>query len=358
MNEFNNALAEDLPFPVLSLDPDKLQVNWANHAAQVHLGRSLKSLRGNPLVDVIENAEMIQTACHAVRKNLSPVTVHDFKMCHQDQDNQSCDVQIFLSGKQLGVCIHYLDPDRTGKHPGDEAMSAIGRMLAHEIKNPLAGINGAAQLIRLDLDNEEAIGLIDLIQLEIERIGRLTDRMERLGDANPQSHAVFNVHEALQQARGVLTSTLPDSVRITEHYDPSVPDILGDRDSLVQAMINLIKNAIEAMDQSGIGNEIRLETAYGSGLRQRAGIDLPVRQLPIIVRVSNNGPAIEDRLRDKLFQPFVTSKPAGQGLGLSMVSKIVSAHGGQVELSAREGWTTFSIYLPNPNTGSETKDIP
>lgn len=218
---------------------------------------------------------------------------------------------------------------------GDGA-SALGRLLAHEIKNPLAGIRGAAQLLRDDVESEEALSLLDLIESEIGRIKRLAERMERLGDELTGNFTQINIHEILRHARKVIQSGTSPSIAFTENYDPSLPLALGDEDSLTQTILNLIKNAVEALDETVENPEIKLETSYRTS---SAG-------LPIEIRIIDNGTGIPQHVRDKIFQPFITHKPAGQGLGLALVSKVIAAHRGVIEVQSRPGETIFSILLP------------
>jgi len=199
----------------------------------------------------------------------------------------------------------------------------------------LAGIQGAAQLIRDDVETEEALSLISLIESEISRIRRLADRMERLGDVSPGEFHDINIHEILQHARKVIQSGISPNVTFSENYDPSLPSMQGHEDSLTQAVMNLIKNAAEAVSVIEGSPEIRLETSFrASG------------SMPIEIRVIDNGEGIPEHIRDKIFHPFITGKPQGQGLGLALVSKVVTAHNGVVEVQSRPGETIFSILLP------------
>ncbi len=351
------SILEDMPIAVLEACPDSLEIQWANVAAQGYLGQSLNALRGKLLADLFDDGESLFDVSAKVRESLSSIKIHGLTVTHRLGGTEDCDVQMFPSQNAIGVCLMTSEKPRSVGDSGGEAMAAMGRMLAHEIKNPLAGINGAAQLLGLDIDSEDGKDLIRLIQSEIGRIGRLTDRMERLGDVDTGELTPVNIHAVLQQARAVLVNSLKSDIKITEHYDPSVPAASGHVDGLIQAVINLIKNGIESIENSGHGNEIRLETSFRRGIRQKLDDDDGYRDLPIVIKVSDNGPGISPDVRDKLFQPFVSSKPMGQGLGLSLVSKVVSAHHGQISVHHENGWTSFSIYLPlsQANPSPESK---
>ena len=224
----------------------------------------------------------------------------------------------------------------------------MGRMIAHELKNPLAGIKGAAQLLRDDIGTEEGQSLIDLIGSEIDRIRRLADRMETLGDQDPENAERVNIHEILRRARRVIQSANPKLI-FTERYDPSLPHAKGDADTLMQALLNLIKNAAEAIEAQGESGEIILETRFRTGVTSRNG-SAGAAHLPIEIRIIDNGPGIAEHIADQLFQPFVSTKPEGQGLGLSLVSKVAAAHGGIVEVKSRPGKTKFSLLLSDGAT--------
>ena len=307
---------------------------------------SLKSATGKSLPDLFIGGEALETACQKVNENFAPVTIHDFVARHRSGANRACDLIVFPSGELLGISVQYQEQVRRDIDSDGFAMSAMGRMLAHEIKNPLAGINGAAQLLRDDIDSVEGQDLVNLIESEISRIQRLTDRMERLGDVDPDLQQQVNIHEILQQARKIMEPALPANIRITEHYDPSVPETRGDPDTLIQVMINLIKNSAEAISNAEYGDEIRLETSFISGLRQRGPSGQSIAHLPISVKICDNGPGVDPAMQENLFKPFTSSKPTGQGLGLALVSKVAAAHSGHVSVNRQDGWTCFSLLLP------------
>ena len=216
----------------------------------------------------------------------------------------------------------------------------MGRMIAHELKNPLAGIKGAAQLLRDDVESSEGLALIELIGSEIDRIGRLVDRMEKLGDVDPTGAEQVNIHEILRQARRIIQSANPSLV-FDERYDPSLPHVYGDPDTLMQALLNLIKNAAESAGERG---KILLETSVRTGVRGGASGKL----LPVQIRIIDDGPGVPKDMMAQIFQPFVTTKHEGQGLGLALVSKVAAAHHGLVEVQSVPGRTVFSLLLPAP----------
>lgn len=346
-------IADDFPTPILSVSPDIGEILWANQSAQEWLGLSLRHLAGKPLSDIFPELSEIKAASARCRASLAAVSLFDFIINRSGKADQKGNVTIFPSGEQITLAFQVLGSQPSESRHSGKAMSAMGRMLAHEIKNPLAGIDGAAQLLSTDVNTDEGRSLINLIRSEINRIRRLADRMETLGDHDPGNVQIINIHELLAKARKIMEPAVPETIRFSETYDPSLPTALGDEDSLLQALINLIKNAVESIESGGNGGEIHLETSFRTGVKRRGSETGNLRQLPIEIRITDTGPGISDDVRNRIFQPFITNKPTGQGLGLALVSKVAAAHGGLIELQSQPGQTMFSILLPAPE-----KDTP
>ncbi|MGJ8563886.1 MAG: two-component system sensor histidine kinase NtrB [Alphaproteobacteria bacterium] len=346
--------ADDLPMPFFVIEEDGQSISWANQAALEWTGRSLRRLQTKTLANLFNEFDAVYDAMERCRQDFGPVSLYDFIIKRSEKAAEKAHLTVFPAGDKIGLtCQISTRAPREGP-PGHHAISAMGRMLAHEIKNPLAGIDGAAQLLIDDVNTKEGQALIDLIRSEINRIRRLADRMESLGDHDPKMVGPVNIHELLTKARLIVQSASPNSVQFIENYDTSLPSAIGDADTLLQAILNLIKNAAESLEgtrpDGTTGGTITLETSFRSGVTRRDNDDGSVRSLPIDIRIIDDGPGISDDLRSRLFQPFVTNKPAGQGLGLALVSKVAGAHGGLVELSSRPGHTVFSILLPTEQT--------
>ena len=341
MTEAISPMMDDWPFPLFKLEKSDAVI-WANQAAQEWLGKSLRQIRNKIIWEILETDPDTKTIAAKARAEGSPVTSRHIavKSFGASGDGRLAHLTAFPTSDGVALSFWFAGPEPRETKMGGHIVTGMGRMIAHELKNPLAGIKGAAQLLRDDVDSEEGLALIDLIGSEIDRIRRLADRMEKLGDVDSSVAEQVNIHEILRQARRVIQSANPKII-FDERYDPSLPHVSGDPDTLMQALLNLIKNAAESAGETG---EIRLETAFRAGVRSGKSS----RQLPIQIRIIDDGPGISKDLLAQIFQPFVTTKPEGQGLGLALVSKVAAAHDGIVEVQSAPGRTIFSLLLPAP----------
>jgi two-component system nitrogen regulation sensor histidine kinase GlnL len=235
-----------------------------------------------------------------------------------------------------------LDRQLTQRHAA-RSVSAMGAMLAHEVKNPLSSIRGAAQLLDQNADPGDR-ELTRLICEETDRIKLLIERMEAFSDDHALERGPVNIHAVLERVRKAAQTGFARNVTFVERYDPSLPAVLGDRDRLIQVFMNLVKNAAEAVPAAG--GEIVLATAYEQGARLAVPATGRRVHLPLIVTVQDNGPGIPEELQAHLFDPFLTTKRNGTGLGLALVSKILSDHGAVIEFESRPRRTVFRVSLP------------
>lgn len=222
-------------------------------------------------------------------------------------------------------------------------VTAMAAMLAHEIKNPLSGIRGAAQLLETTASEEDQT-LTRLITEETDRICALVDRMESFSDGRPIKREAVNIHQVLEHVRTLAQNGFGKNVIFLEQYDPSIPSVWGNKDQLIQIILNLIKNACEAVPKNG--GEVTLTTAYQHGVRLAVPGSNTRVHLPLQVCIIDNGPGIPDDLRPHLFEPFVTTKAKGSGLGLALVAKMVGDHGGLIECDSEKNRTNFRLMLP------------
>ncbi len=335
-------LLNALPVAMLAVDPAGAIAD-ANIAGETLLNLAHAAVLGRPLRMLIGSASDLLTRD-------TPCAAYDVELVLPDGRRQRVDLMGAPLAERPGwmvVTIHPHAPAhlvaRSGSRVGG-GLSAVGAaaMLAHEIKNPLSGIRGAAQLLEASTE-EGSAALTRLIRDEVDRVAALIDRMEGFTDTRPLTMTAQNIHAVLDRAREVALRGFASGRQIREVYDPSLPAVLGHHDSLIQILINLMKNAAEAST-----GPITLRTAYRHGVSLRRANGNGRRQLPIEVCVIDEGPGAPAGIADHLFDPFVTSKRSGGGLGLALVDKHVADHGGIVEY-AREGVpprTVFRLLLP------------
>ena len=348
------AVLAALPLPAVVLDGEN-RFRFVNPAAEIFFQLSQTSLQGLPLAELLPPDNRLFALLHQVRHSDSPVADHDLALESPRLHRSGVSAHGAPLSEHPGHVVLTLQDGSTaamldrqlhfqGAARGATAMAA---MLAHEVKNPLSGIRGAAQLLEQGADEGDR-ELCVLIQEETDRIRTLVDRMEMFGDRPIEPRAV-NIHSVLDHVKRVAQSGFAAHLRIVEEYDPSLPCVWGDRDQLVQILLNLVKNAAEAVDPRD--GEIQLVTAYHHGVRIAVPGSSERVHLPLTVMVRDNGPGIAEPLRATLFEPFVTTKKSGQGLGLALVAKLVSNNGGLIECDSRPGRTTFRLSLPGAPAG-------
>jgi len=347
----SSAVLGALPVAAVVLDGED-RFRFANPAAELFFQLSAPSLATMSLRDLLPEDNRLFGLIAQVRRHDAPVYDHDLNLESPRLRRLGVTVQgAPLPELEGGVVLTLQDAstaqmlDRQLNFRGAaRGASAMAAMLAHEVKNPLSGIRGAAQLLEQgasDADRELCL----LIQDEADRIRNLVERMDMFSD-RPVEHAEVNIHEVLDHVRRIATSGFAAHLRVVQDYDPSLPPVWGNRDQLVQILLNLVKNAAEAVDARE--GEIHLATAYHHGVRIAVPGSSERVDLPLQVVVRDNGPGIPEEVRATLFEPFVTTKRGGQGLGLALVAKLVGDGGGLIECDSRPGRTVFRLSLPAP----------
>jgi two-component system, NtrC family, nitrogen regulation sensor histidine kinase GlnL len=348
-------LLASLPLAVVVLAPGQ-RVCAANPAAEQFFGQSLRRISGRVLRDLMQFDDA--TLGERLGDDQAPVSARDIAVTVAGLGPRRVDLNVSPLLDQAGWQVLTLNDSTTAGSLGEDARgddSAALRapeILAHEIKNPLAGIRGAAQLLARTAGPKEQ-PLTTLIADEVDRVAKLIDQMQTLSRRTTAPVAACNLHEAVRRASAILGAG-GQGPAIEEEFDPSLPPVLGSADGLVQVLINLLSNAREASRDAATPRVV-VRTRFASGLQFHApGGGSPVR-LPIELRVSDNGRGIDPTIRDHLFEPFVTSKKSGQGLGLALVRKLVRDMNGRIghERDEATGWTHFRVHLPLAREGAK-----
>ena len=334
-----------LPSPAFSIN-EASQISAANHAAEAFMNTSAKSMIGRRCTDLVNVSAPLEHSLNRVRNTQSPLFINDIEV---GQDKVRCNLQIAPMSHHDPHLLLIIIPrqnTKTSQKTASKAAakSAIGmaEMLAHEIKNPLAGITGAAQLLAMNLPPQD-IEMTDLIVSESRRIVALLDQVEQFGNLSPPNRIAVNIHDVVESARKSAQVGFAAHMHIIQDYDPSLPDAWGDADQLIQVLANLLRNAAQAAAKSG--GIIRIRTSFDNGLRLRRP-DGTAGALPISIEIIDNGPGLPPDIVNEVFDPFVSGRENGTGLGLALVSKIISEHEGLISVQSKPGETVFGLSLP------------
>ncbi len=349
------SVLQALPQPVIVIDEDR-KIIFVNYAAETFFGASLSVLSRQRLDDLIAFGSPIVALAQSVAERRAPMTEYRVRVGSARFGDAADDriVDVFASPiSDLDARVALLFQERTMADKIDRqlvsrgaarSVTGLASMLAHEIKNPLSGIRGAAQLLEQSVTADE-LPLARLVREEVDRIVDLIDRVEVFGDDRPIEREAINIHVVLDRVKLLAKNGVARNITFSEEYDPSLPPVYGNRDQLIQVFLNLVKNAAEALERTAKG-EIKISTAFRPGIRiavQGAGQRI---SLPLEIVIEDNGPGIPADMLPILFDPFITTKANGSGLGLALVAKIVGDHGGVIDSDSRPGRTRFRVLLP------------
>ncbi|MEJ2059826.1 MAG: nitrogen regulation protein NR(II) [Gammaproteobacteria bacterium] len=339
-------LLENLSTAVVVLDTE-INVRYLNPAAEMLLQCSNQRMQGMPFDAVFSTRPEWFDELEAARQELNPRTVKEKLMVLANLQEHIVDFSVAPVTPPEGeacLLLEFIQQDRHLRISREEqiiaqqaATRALVRGMAHEIKNPLGGLRGAAQLLDAELDNPYLKEYTHIIIGEADRLQKLVDRL--LGPNTLPQKRHLNIHEVLEHVRALVSTDLPPAIDLRDDYDPSIPDLFADRDQLVQVILNIVRNAQHALVDHG---EIILRTRV---LRQYT-IGTTRHRLVASIEIIDNGPGIPEEIQDRLFVPMVFGRHGGTGLGLSIAQSLVNQHSGLIECRSRPGETVFTILLP------------
>ena len=346
--DINEKVVDKLPYPVFALSTD-YRFLFLNYASEAFFEKSRSLLKKTYLTDFFLEDSPIFSLLRRLHDGVASVGDQELALISPRLGRKTVNIQIAQLSEQAGYLVSLQPRDVANQIRGQSlfrgaalSMSKMTSLLAHEIKNPLAGIKGAAQLIELDVDQE--LGeLAQLIVGEADRIAGLLNRIEGMTGTGQINAAPLNIHEILQHAINVTSASFGRHMTIERAFDPSLPQINADKELLIQCFINLLKNACEASGEEGY---LKIATSYALRSITSASAQGREQFLPLQIDIIDHGSGIAPALKDVLFEPFISDKADGSGLGLALVASVIADHNGVISVESQQGLTHFQILLP------------
>ncbi len=348
-------VVENLHTTVMILD-DELRLRYINPAGETLFAASAQRFIGLPVQDLIFDDELIEALSH-VLQTYSPFTERELVINLGFDHKVTVDLTALPlqeEGLGNGLIVEMKQQDRHLRISREEGLLAQGnatralvRGLAHEIKNPLGGLRGAAQLLERELHNEELKEYTNIIISEADRLQGLMNQM--LGPNTLPRKRPLNIHEPLERVRQVVSAEISENIRLIRDYDPSIPEIYADIDQMIQALMNLVLNATQAVGDAG---EIILRTRA----MRHYTIGHVMHRLVARIDIIDNGPGISEEMRESLFLPMITGRAEGTGLGLPIAQSMINLNGGLIEWESQPGKTVFTVLLPVAAEQDGTKE--
>ncbi|MDA9970971.1 ATP-binding protein [Gammaproteobacteria bacterium] len=338
---------------VIILDAKDLSVIWLNDSAKA--ANWIPESSAHELKDIFsfiddEAENQIKEILLQAKKNASAITRRDFMISDSTGQVRTLDLTISYADKKNLIYIEALSTenlnkiiDSTRSFSTQKIAAGLARTLAHEVKNPLSGIKGSAQILKSKYSDDFSKKFLKIIEDETDRLNEIVTKI--LTPAKKPSFAYFNLHETLQRVLALTNAEANDNLNIERDYDPSIPEIYGDKNLFIQAVINIVRNALQACSDFSDIPQLGIKTH----IAYRQPINGNIHATLAEIEISDNGPGIDSELHDQIFFPMVSSKESGSGIGLSIAQDIIRIHGGAISFDRKNNQTIFSILIPISN---------